>query len=411
MKTRKLNILVIPAWFDTGNLLTGIFFHEYCNALSRDAQITLLNFSVHPFRARFKKKRIKEDVTADRTYDLLTVDYFQKVPGRLVKSMADTEREGMISAALRAVTKHIQSHGKPDIIHLQSVYNNITPLIGAALSKKLDVPYIVTEHYTSFEKAGDRHFSPLTTFEEIRNIVNAASARIAVSNYATAYCGNCFGSNFETVYNIIGGDFNDITPTYFWDLPVPFQFLCIGSLSERKGQVYLLEAFALFCKQVPDSMLTLVGKGPEQATLEQLISRLGIEDKVRIINFLEPGAFVKLMDESSVIVSASQSELFGLTIVEGFFRGRPALATRSGGPEELIEPSNGLLCAYADIEGMYKNMRSIHDHYLHYDLRKISENARAKFSAEAIVPQMMEIYRNTVSAKDTKKAQAAIKQV
>lgn len=409
LEQTKIHILVIPAWFDTENLLTGIFFHEYCNALCEAAQITLLNFKVHPFRERFRKNNQRAVESEHYKYEILTVDYYNGVPGRLIKSMAGAERGRMIGAAIQAVDRYIHKNGKPDVIHLQSVYNNITPLIGLALSNHLKIPYIVTEHYTSFEKAGDRHFSPLTSFKEVSGIVHRASVRIAVSNYASAYCQKCFDAPFETVYNIIGGDFEHQSPTYLSTVPVPFQFLCIGSLSERKGQVHLVEAFARFSRDVPSSTLVLVGKGSEQEKLEHLIRQHDLSDKVRIINFLEPDQFVRLIDASSVIVSASQSELFGLTIVEGFFRGRPALATFSGGPEELIDDSNGLLCEFADVTGMYRNMRTIYEGYSEYNQLKIREDAVEKFSAHAIVPQMMRIYSNLASAKDTKQASGVIK--
>jgi glycosyltransferase involved in cell wall biosynthesis len=55
------------------------------------------------------------------------------------------------------------------------------------------------------------------------------------------------------------------------------------------------------------------------------------------------------MQAMDVVVHASDSEPFGIVIVEGMALGKPVVAGDKGGPTEIIEPGvTGLLTPYGD---------------------------------------------------------------
>ena len=392
------HVLVIPAWYDIGNPIAGIFFHEYCNAMTSQCKVTVLNFEHHSFSEKFKKV-VKEDKIHDKKYHFLKMDYYNPFPGKLFGLNAKFQRKMMLKRATSLIGDYMKQAGKIDVIHIQSVCNNMSPIIAVELSKQFNIPYLVTEHYTSFEEASDDNYVPYSTFNEIKSIVTKASMRIAVSDFASSYCAKCFGVGFETVYNIISNSFLRTNLNTKNKRNSPFSFLCIGDLKKRKGQLYLLQSFAQIVIHCQDITLTLIGKGDDEPELLNLIKTLGIEDKIKIYNYLPIEKFIEVMDGANVIVSASESELFGLTIVEGFFRGKPSLATRSGGPEELINERNGLITNYADVNGMAENMKYMYDHYEDYNPRAISDEAMSKFSEKAIVPIMINNYKKVIGRK------------
>ena len=63
----------------------------------------------------------------------------------------------------------------------------------------------------------------------------------------------------------------------------------------------------------------------------------------------------------------------------------------------MINDSNGLITNYADITGMAQNMEAIYKNYEKYNPKKISQDAMSKFSGEAIVPMMIEHYKNVIA--------------
>ena len=99
-------------------------------------------------------------------------------------------------------------------------------------------------------------------------------------------------------------------------------------------------------------------------------------------------------------MSASLYETFGLTIVEGFLRGNPVLSTRSGGPNELINETNGLLCNVNDLEDLTKTLKKIFEIYRHFDFTKIQEDAIKKFSPDTLISNLVELYALTSKPKE-----------
>jgi glycosyltransferase involved in cell wall biosynthesis len=65
-----------------------------------------------------------------------------------------------------------------------------------------------------------------------------------------------------------------------------FRFLSYGRLLERKGFQDAIQAFASVIQKHPNCTLTIYGEGPYRASLESLINRLGLEEKVKL-----PGKF------------------------------------------------------------------------------------------------------------------------
>ena len=69
--------------------------------------------------------------------------------------------------------------------------------------------------------------------------------------------------------------------------PVPStqQFICIGRLSEQKGQLCLVEASAIVARHFPQVSILLVGDGPMRPEIESAISRLGLAKNVILLGW------------------------------------------------------------------------------------------------------------------------------
>jgi glycosyltransferase involved in cell wall biosynthesis len=67
----------------------------------------------------------------------------------------------------------------------------------------------------------------------------------------------------------------------------------------------------------------------------QLHAVLDLGDTVRFLGFREDVAGV--LEDLDIYVSSSTAEGFSLTTVEAMASGVPVVATRSGGPEEIVE--------------------------------------------------------------------------
>lgn len=145
------------------------------------------------------------------------------------------------------------------------------------------------------------------------------------------------------------------------------EFVFLGNYIEGKGQDMALEAFARLLPDVPEAQLRFHGgdmgldrnRAYRRALEAQAVS-LGIADAVTFGEFAaEPrvvfaGAFAAL--------NLSRSESFSRTVLEASACGLPVIATRSGGPAEIVvDGETGLMVPVDDVRACATAMRKLCD--------------------------------------------------
>ena len=120
--------------------------------------------------------------------------------------------------------------------------------------------------------------------------------------------------------------------------------LCIAAHNVKKGLDVLIRAVALLGDLDPPFKLFLVGDGPLRGQLENLVSLLGIEGRIKFLGWQERAEVANLLHGCEVFVLPSRSEPFGVAIVEAMACRKPVVATKAGGIPEIIQNGkNGIL--------------------------------------------------------------------
>lgn len=101
--------------------------------------------------------------------------------------------------------------------------------------------------------------------------------------------------------------------------------LHVGSTIPRKRIDLLLTLFAAISRSLPDARLIRVG-GSLTPAQERLAERLGIADRVISLPFLEPAVLAAVYRRSDLLLLTSESEGFGLPILEAMACGTPVAA-------------------------------------------------------------------------------------
>jgi len=130
-----------------------------------------------------------------------------------------------------------------------------------------------------------------------------------------------------------------------------------GRLGGNKGIDIYLHAVARLGDGFDDVHHLIIGSGPagQLAKLRTLAARLGIRERVHFLGFRDDAP--ALLGRLAVLVSASRRETFGRTLVEALAQGVPVVATRSGGPEEIVEDGkSGFLVDVGDAEAIADRM-------------------------------------------------------
>ena len=121
------------------------------------------------------------------------------------------------------------------------------------------------------------------------------------------------------------------------------QCLYIGSIIDRKRVDILLRAFAIVKSEFPLARLTVVGGGALESSSKKLASDLQLDDVVHFTGLMIQYPF-ELLKHADILVSASESESFGLVFAEAMSFELPVVACTVGGvPEVVANGETGLL--------------------------------------------------------------------
>jgi glycogen(starch) synthase len=144
----------------------------------------------------------------------------------------------------------------------------------------------------------------------------------------------------------------DLAPT-----PLPLdspRLLCLGRVVPGKGFDIALRAFALLHPRFPRARLIIAGDGPALPLLQELAGELAITSWVDFPGWVEPPDVPALLSTASVVLMPSISfEPFGLVALQAAQMGRPIVASRSGGLQDVVrDTQTGLLVDPSDVTAL-----------------------------------------------------------
>jgi phosphatidylinositol alpha-1,6-mannosyltransferase len=126
--------------------------------------------------------------------------------------------------------------------------------------------------------------------------------------------------------------------------------LSVGRLVRRKGHDQLLRAAADLVNDFPELLLVIIGSGPEQENVKQIIQDLGLEDHVRLAGEVSDAelpfwyALAEIFAMPNRELANHDVEGFGIVFLEANSFGKPVIGGRSGGvPDAILHEQTGLL--------------------------------------------------------------------
>jgi glycosyltransferase involved in cell wall biosynthesis len=167
----------------------------------------------------------------------------------------------------------------------------------------------------------------------------------------------------------------------------------VSRLDPIKDHPTLLRAFARMQKQWPDSILLIVGDGPEW----QHISSIAGKNVLLLGNRQDVPDILKALD---LFVLSSRNEGISCAITEAMATGLPVVAAEAGGnPELVVHGRTGLLFAPGDENGLFHALAT------YYQDRHLAtthgmtgrKNMVELFSNEKMVQEYESLYKRVIS--------------
>ena len=157
----------------------------------------------------------------------------------------------------------------------------------------------------------------------------------------------------------------------------------------------VVRAFGAIAKRVP-ARLILIGDGPDREHAAAVAADQGCRDRVEFVG--ATNAPEKVLADADLFLLASETESFGLVLLEAMSCGVPCASTEVGGVREVLGDTGALVPPGSPEALANAALRFLDDPDLHRQQREASR-ARAveHFEQARIVARYLEVYREVVA--------------
>ncbi|MBO6792955.1 MAG: glycosyltransferase [Balneolaceae bacterium] len=302
-------------------------------------------------------------------------------------------------ANLSRALNRILSSSKSDIIHVHWLFP--AGLCIPDIKQRLKKPIVLTLHggdwYTNLNSGIDRM---------IADALHQTDVVICVGNQLKKDVLVKFPSLSEKIVHIPHGiDCSVFQPvaeeakmslrkTLSWDLESE-HILCVANFYQEKGIELLVEAFSNISSK-DQFHLHLVAPRRDRSIenkIQTILTENGLNQRASIYPSMSESELVKRYQAADFLVSPSRKEGFGLAIAEAIACGLPVLATKSGGPEEIVTEDSGILVEANNIKALENGLKSMMNEYNEYSSSILHQSISNRFSLTSKLDALTSIYR------------------
>lgn len=173
--------------------------------------------------------------------------------------------------------------------------------------------------------------------------------------------------------------------------------LYFGRLSKEKGILNLINAFAK-CEK---GNLYIAGEGPEKENIEKIIKENKLEDRVKLLGFLNKEQMTDVTRKCKfVVVPSIWYENCPYSVLETLAIGKPIIGSNMGGiPELVIDNENGFI--YNTVEELTEKMNTLFENQdlVNQFSKKSKELAKQNYDREVYYNKLKQIYDKVIKER------------
>ncbi len=378
-----MRVLILPSWYPTpARPILGSFVRRQAEALAARHAVRVLYLEVLPRGTRRPPRR---HVTRERGY----VEEVIEVPNR-----PGLWQFAYLWTLLRAV-RRLRRDFAPDVIHAHVA---VPAGWGAAVVRRFfGIPVVLTEHSSELNswlhRPGLRRMAG-AAFRGVDRIVAVGLGQR--DRIATAFPGH---APLVVIPNLV--DTARFTPTPLPPVESGYRLLFVGLMdTPQKGVPDLLAALA---RIRDDGNLPvhadLIGDGRLRPEYAAQAASLGLGETVTFWGIQPSEVVAGQLQRHHALVLPSLREAHPVVLIEALASGRPVVSTRCGGPEYVVDASNGLIVAPGDPAALAAAIRDLLTHLDRYDPAAIAAAAAARYSRPVVVAALTRLYAEVVAGR------------
>ena len=307
-----------------------------------------------------------------------------------VQALHGSPRLGLLGYApykrivARSLKQIEERFGAVDLLHVHGCY----PAGLVVASLRPSCPWVLTEHQGPFPFA-ELRCPDGSLWPELREVFRAASAVVAVSRPHAL--------DIERFTSVVATTISNMCDERVFKPRLvrpsgPFTFLTVASLSAGKGVDVLLLAIAEFRSRGQVARFRIVGAGPLDDQLRAQSQALGLGGIVEWCGSMPREELPELFRSADAFVLPSRYESFGIAYIEALASGIPIIATRCGGPEDIVRPGNGVLVPIDNHHALANALGAMV--VAAYDPESIRRDFLGRFATGPVCRNIMALYES-----------------
>jgi glycosyltransferase involved in cell wall biosynthesis len=270
-------------------------------------------------------------LTADPTGSLLPTETVDGITIKRVKARPRNRdwcfAPGIYAEIVRA---------RPDVIHFQGYHTFVAPL-GMMAAIRHRIPFVLTFH-SGGHSSGLRNTIRGVQSAVLAPLVSQASHLIGVSEFEAETFGRRMGIARER-FSVVPNGASLPPPSDPPPVVDPNLILSVGRLEHYKGHHRAIHAFSYLLRHIPDARMQIVGSGPYERQLRQIVNDCCLADRITFTSI--PGderqRLTDLLCSAALVILLSDYEAHPVAILEALSVQRPVLVTDTSGLRELAQ--------------------------------------------------------------------------
>jgi teichuronic acid biosynthesis glycosyltransferase TuaC len=298
--------------------------------------------------------------------------------------------------ATRALAQRLRREFPFDLIHAHFTYPD--GVVAVRLGKRFGIPVIITEQNPwgpwMDENAIVRRRSIWAARECAFQIAISKAVRQSIVRLAGE------SEKLRVIPDAVdGGVFTlaakDVSP-------VANQIVFVGAIRPVKGVDVLIRSLRLLADRGRHVKLVLIGESfyknyqKEYSRLQRMACDLGLQDRIHFAGKQPFAELVRTVQESALLVLPSHAESLGMVLVEALACGTPVVATKCGGPEDIVNEQVGALVPPDDPEALAQAIGEVLDKRSEFDPARLRSYALQNFGLESVGLRVASLYQEAL---------------